>query len=106
MTASTNQRVTVKLFVGYLMTSDIRMYLKQSSSWKQAKILKEPDLRDLLETHFQDRDYIGKYISHSSLTISELRTMESSIHQSLLNYCPELSQETLKIYVFPQVFIS
>lgn len=107
MTISSNHQVTVKLFVGYLLTSDIRMYLKQSAAWKQAKIMEEPDSRDLLETHFQDKDYIGKYIAQDNLTLRELRSFENSVHQSLLNYCPELSQESnLKIYLFPQVFIS
>jgi hypothetical protein len=106
MSISSDQKLTVKLFIGYHLTSDIRMYLKQSIAWKQAKITKESSLRDLLEAHFQDKDYIGKYITQEGLTIQELKQIESSVRESLVYYCPELSQETLKIYLFPQIFIS
>lgn len=106
MSIVSDEKLTAKLFIGYPLTSDIRMYLKQSEVWKQAKIDKESGSRDLLETHFQDRDYIGKYITHEGLTLQELKQIEISVCDSLLHYCPQLSQETLKIYLFPQIFIS
>lgn len=106
MTILPNQQLTVRLFMGYHLTSDIRMYLKQSLSWKQAKIVNEAEQRDLIEAHFQDKDYIGKYINPEGLTIQELKQLESSIYDSLIHYCPQLSQETIKVYLFPQIFIS
>jgi hypothetical protein len=107
MIISNNESLKIKLFMGYLITSDIRMYLKQSSIWKEAKITETAISRDLLETHFQNKDYIGKYLKQEHVTLKELRAYENSIFQSLLNYCAELSPEThLKIYLFPQVFIT
>jgi hypothetical protein len=106
MTLSSERRVTVKLFVGYPLTSDLRMHLKQSIAWKQAKILEDSDVRDLVETHFQDKDYIGKYITQKNLTLPEIKAIESEVRESLLRYCSELAPESLKLYLFPQIFIS
>lgn len=97
---------TVKLFIGYPITSDIRMHLKQSSAWKQAKIAADLGTRDLQEVHFQDKEYIGKYLKTPEHSLQDLKTIESSIREALIHYCPELSQATLKIYLFPQIFIS
>lgn len=106
MTTSTTNRVTVKLFAGCLLTSEIRMYLKQSAAWKQAQIVGEFDVREIVETHYQEKDYLGRYLASNNLTIIELHEIESSIRKALTTFCPELASESLKIYVFPQVFIT
>jgi len=105
MTTTISNKVTVRLFAGCQLTSEIRMYLKQSASWKQAQI-GDSDVRDIVETHYQEKDYLGRYIRKQSLTLKELYEIEGSIRKALTTYCPELSAETLKIYVFPQVFIT
>lgn len=98
--------MSVRLFFGYPLTSDIRMHIKQSFAWKEAQITNQPHLRDLQEIHFQDKDYIGRYIPDEEYTLESLRTLETSIHQSLLHYCPELSLDSSHAYIFPQIFIS
>jgi hypothetical protein len=106
MSSGIENRLTVRLFAGSLLTFDIKMQLKHSPHWKQSKIANESDQRDLVEIRFHNKEYIGKYISLQSLTLDDLREIETTIAASLKRYCPELAEEALKIYVFPQVFVS
>jgi len=96
--------INFRLFAGCLMTSELRMQLNQSSLWKQAKIA--PSLQDLIETHFQEKDFIGLFLQSDKIQLEELRQIEKKISQVLKTYCPQFPSEKIKILVFSQVFIS
>jgi hypothetical protein len=93
--------LTIKIFIGYLENGEIKMYLNQSSNWKEAKILQ---VNDLIETLFQSREYIGKFIE-SSLTYEELRQKEKEIRNHLQVYCPKLNLDKHNLCIFPQIFL-
>ena len=49
------------------------MYLKQSDAWKQAQIVGESEIRDISETHYQEKDYLGRYLPNPMISLKELR---------------------------------
>lgn len=106
MSFSNDQRVTVKMFIGYPVTSEIRMLLRQSTAWKNDKITHDPNSRELVEAPFQEQEFIGRYISAELLTLKVLKELEVSVKISLIHYCPDIAQESLNAYVFPQLFIN
>lgn len=98
-------QIKCKLFAGYVISSELRLQLNQSSLWKQAKIA--PSIpHDLEEIHFHQKDYIGHFLTQSCVTLSELKKLEDQISQTLKSYCPHFSSEKIRIIVFSQLFIS
>lgn len=105
VSTETKKQLTVRLFMGCLITSDIRMHLKESKRWMLSSISSQAEKR-LFETHFQNKDYIGCFPDKEFLTLSEIKNLEKSIRESLQFYCPEISVEDLHILLFPQVFLT
>lgn len=105
MNINIKDRVTAKLFVGCIITSEVRMHLNQSVGWKTALIIPNGDFHDLKEVHFQDKDYIGVFSPATNITLKELKEFEKIVSDKLLEYCPELSVNSVKFCVFPQVFV-
>lgn len=93
-----------RLFVGCVITAELRLQLDQSPVWKQARVAKSS--QDLVETHFHEKDYIGLLIDKDNANLNELPPIESKILQALNNYCPDFASEKIKVLVFSQVFIS
>lgn len=103
--ATSEKKLLLKLFAGILITSEIRMHLNQSIRWKEAKILKEYDPAHLLEVHFKDQNYIGKFLPEPRANLTELKQCEKEIKEALKKYCPTLRTERFKIKVLFQQFI-
>lgn len=99
-------KVFLRLFAGVLITSEIRMHLNLSIKWKEAQILKEFDPSHLTEVHFQNENYVGKFLSHEAFNLSELKAQEQQILAKIKEYCPKLKIEKIKLKIFPQQFIS
>lgn len=104
MGINVENRVTVRLFAGCLLNSELRMHLNQSQPWKQASIL--PEAKNLLEVHFQNKDYIGQYLIFDKLSIFDLKNIEISIKKTLSSYSGDYNIDSLKICVFTQLFIA
>jgi hypothetical protein len=104
METQTENKIKFKLFVGCLITSDMRLHLNQSPLWKRAKIIH--DQNDLVETHFHDKDYIGLFLPENKINLSELKEIEKQILAIFKEYLPQFSSEKIKILVFSQIFIS
>lgn len=104
MNTQIENRVQVKLFLGIAISSELRLQLSESSEWKQAKISHQS--HDLIETHYQNKDYIGLFLTHEKVCLAELKLIEMKILQTLKLYCPKFSSEKCKVLVFSQVFIS
>ena len=99
-----NSSLLVKLFIGYKLTSEMAMYLKESKAWQQ--ILVSPvQERDLLITHFEQKDYLGRFAQSPFYSLKELQKIEEDIKESLNGYCPKLNLDKLICCIFPQVFI-
>lgn len=82
------------------------MHLNTSMPWKEAKILKDFDVFHLVETHFQDENYVGRFLSVNQINLNELRKEELAILEKIREYCPGLKLEKIKVKIFPQRFIS
>lgn len=101
--SETQSALTLKIFVGFSLTSELKMHLYHSIAWKHAQIQKEQELE---EVHFHHKVFIGAYIDSKPLTINKLRQFETSLKEKLAAYCPSAGVEQLPICIFPQVFIA
>lgn len=106
MTSKTANQVTLRLFIGCLLTSEIKMHLNQSNQWKHLVISPTKSENDLVEVHYRGKDYLGSYLPRDTLSIDDLKKIEKPIKQSLKAYCPGLEVENLKLQIFAQVFVA
>lgn len=106
MASETGQRVQVKLFVGLLVSSEVRMHLNHSELWKQDQVVKSEDGREMQVLRYQEKEYVGIMLNDRQLSLEALRTWEGEVRDALARYCPELGTEAMKVYVFPQLFLS
>lgn len=98
-------KIQFKLFVGCVITPELRMQLNQSPLWKQVKIA--PSIHaGLNETHYRQKNYIGLFLTQDKINLSELKQIETQITHALKSYCPQFASEKIRILVFSQVFIS
>lgn len=104
MDASLQNQLIVKLFVGCVLTSEVRMHLHESPAWKQALIAPAHE-RDLVEIRFQGEQYLGRFVEKQELPLHELKTIEQQVRGSIQTYCPQLNLERLSCCVFPQIFL-
>ncbi|CCB86872.1 MULTISPECIES: hypothetical protein [Parachlamydia] len=106
MSTEIEKRILVKVFVGCRLHAELRLQLNQSHAWKQVKIESKPQDGTLCEVHYQQKDYVGMFLPQETLTLSELKEYERLVQQKFKEYCPSLEEETIKLVVFPQIFIS
>ena len=93
----------MKIFVGFELKVDLSIALNRNSLWKEAKVSKTTDLR---EVHYQEKDYIGQFLTHEMVTMKSLQQISATIREELQSFCPENDLSTLKIQIFPQVFVA
>lgn len=105
MEIESRDRVVALLFAGVLITSEIRMHLNQSSSWKNAQISAFHGSDDLVEVRHGKSEYIGCHLKKNNITLLELREYEASIINKLLSYCPRLIKSSCKFHLFSQLLI-
>lgn len=106
MESAVEDRVKVKLFIGYLITSEIRMHLNQSNNWKQDNIAPERPTEALSEVHYQNKDYIGRFLTQDYLAMPQFKLVDQEMRRVLQSYCPNLNLDSLLTYTFPQIFVS
>lgn len=95
----------VKLFVGFQVTSEIRMHLHRSKAWQQTNVLNPVD-RDLVEVHHHGHDYVGRFLPQDRLILADVRENDFLAKQALKNYCPDCDLDGVPIRVLPQVFVA
>jgi hypothetical protein len=84
------------------VTSELRMHLNKSKTYKQAKIGVD---QDLIEAHYHEKDYIGKYLEKSHVTMNELKALEAEMKTKLEFYCAHYNVDGASLFIIPQVFI-
>ncbi len=95
--------VDIKLFLGAALNSELRMLLDHSDRWKQRHLQGETSLTT---THYNNKEYIGNYVTATFPSIQYLTRLESDLRVELkILSCSPLS-DTIKMQLFPQVFIS
>lgn len=92
-----------KLFTGCLINSEIRMHLNSSIQWKHAVLSPGHEMKEI---HYQGKDYFGKYLVTSEIPMTDLANIQIGIKEQLKYYCPKLETDSLKICIFPQVFVA
>lgn len=106
MSTAIESRMVSKIFIGYNLNPELKILLSKSPQWKQAKIVQNDPLSGLTETHFHEKEYIGRFLLHETMTIFELKTIANEIQGILKEHCPKYPVENLQTYVFSQIFIS
>ncbi len=106
MNTQITDKVTVRLFVGCPLSSEIKMHLHQSATWKHATILPLKNVGELIEVHYHGKDYLGCYLTEDRVTLQEIEAIEGPIKKRLKEYCPTFAAENIKVSIFAQVFIA
>ncbi len=104
MKTAAKDRITIKLFAGFPLTSELRMHLKGSKTWNQAQI--QPELQPLVEAHHDQQTYLGRFITNVPVTLRELCALEQELRLAFLTYCPKFPADKLQLITFSQVFIA
>lgn len=102
---SDRDKVFAKLFIGVLITSEVKMHLNQSSAWQNAQVINDSEAGELVAVRFHDNDYLGCYAKVDKLAFSELKSYEKHVFDKLQSYCPDLQLKTHIVYFFSQIFI-
>lgn len=98
-----NSAAQSRLFVGCLLTSEVRMHLKKSQAWQLALV--DPHSCLLVETHFQNQGYVGRFVKQDLLSLEQLDVEQQAVLTALQGYCAELAPAAFSIHIFPQLFI-
>jgi hypothetical protein len=91
----------IRLFLGYVQNKELKVHLNQSIRWKEAKLLGEATL---IETQWQDKEYIGLFIP-PIVTLPLIKDKEESVKTQLQVYCPKINLDKHSILIFSQLFI-
>ena len=93
-------RLTVKLFIGFLLTSELRMHHKQSLKTKNVLA------HGLDQVRYRSKEYLGFYLPHENIPLAELKKIQEEVQKRLSIQCPTLQKEYLNIFIFPQLFVA
>jgi hypothetical protein len=105
MTTTSLNKITTKTFLGIYISSEMRMHLNQSITWKHA-VITPLQKKSFKEVHCQGKDYIGFYLEKNITTLQELTSAQEELKEQIKIYCPEIEVENQKICIFPQVFVA
>jgi len=103
MSIDVHKGVTVRLFIGTIVTPDLKSSLDKSSKWSQAVIANETSLTEI---RYRNKPYIGTYLDSEKVKILEICNTESEIRNLLQQFCPNQNCELLKMVIFPQIFLT
>ncbi len=105
MSSAVDSKVTIRLFLGTPLQSELRANLHQSPHWREAQLL-SPIEAPLVIVWFHQKEYLGRYLPISELTVQELQESAQAIRQQIEMFCPRLDTKDLSMLIFPQLFIA
>lgn len=97
--------VVIKLFTGIPVKPELKLQLKQSKHWQQASIARTEE-RDIIEVHYQGRDYIGNFLNKKKPTLADVQSSDAHIRKCLSYYCPDFPLNEVSVHIFPQAFVN
>lgn len=106
MVSLIDSRISVRLFIGCLATSEIKLLLDKSHRWKEANIMRQGGAKNLTLLPHEGKDFLGLFAEESELSLSEIEDLGKLIRREFQDYCPSYDTDKIKIVLFPQVFIS
>ncbi len=80
------------------------MHLNQSLPYKQARIGSSAQ-EELEEVRFHDEEYLGLFLAAPKVTLAHLQSVKEKLESKLQLYCPTFSTESVKLVLFPQIFV-
>ena len=96
----------VKLFIGFPLTTEIKMHLSQSESWKQEQAIASSETTSLQTIWYKEKEFIGIFFEQSSPSIKEVKSLEQQIIKLLSSHSSELNVGNFSRVIFPQIFLS
>lgn len=106
MKTDASNQITVRIFVGIEISSEIKMRLYESSSWKDALIVDAKDPQRMQIVPFEGKNYIGRFLAYKELTLKDLDQEAKHVADKLISYCPALKIDKNETVVFSQVFVA
>lgn len=98
-------KITCKVFAGFLLSSEIKGQLSRNKKWKENVFLPLKEITHLVQVHFQGKDYLGQYLL-PKINMKDLKAKEVYMRQLLQNYCPQHDCSAIQFFIFPQIFVS
>lgn len=95
-------RVTFRLFIGFSITSELKMEMTRNAKWKEAEITLQKSLE---KVRFDEKEYVGRYLDSPVLALKDLPALEESLYKDFQDYFPEFKQDRLTLRLFSQAFI-
>ena len=97
---------SLQLFAGFLVNSELRMYMRASDKWKEHQISPLEGIGELKLVHFQEQDYIGVYLDPPLVKLAEIQPLEEKIRSRIYALFPKYKQEGRTLQFFCQTFIN
>ena len=93
-----------KLFIGILLTPDIKLLLQKNSEWKKHQIVAKPDMLKVIP--YDTKEYLGLYFKGDNIPWDEIASKSDLIRASLERFLPDVRSDKLKIMLFNQLMFT
>lgn len=100
----TVQGISLKIFIGFIVNSELRMHLMNSKTWKEMLIVERSNKNALKLVRYGDKEYWGCYIPHLYISLDEIPSLEAELQNALKVHCPQI-KKSFPLYIFSQSFI-
>lgn len=97
-------KTSATLFLGCLLTSEVRMHLAESPLWKERHFQPEA-IEGLQEVRWGEQSYLGKRIEEKRLCLGEIATHDAGVRRALSRCCPAVDFDTAHLFLIPQILL-
>ena len=94
-----SEGIIAKIFLGYLLSSELRMHLNNSDEWKHGQ-------STLKEVRFQENTFVGSFLEDNEFSLPQIQEYTQELKKELAIYCPNLNIDSLSPKLFSQIFVS
>lgn len=101
MTPSTQNKVTVKIFLGLQLPVNLKLELQNNPKWKEDAIAQ----KEIILLQHDGETFMGHYLKDSLTTMKQVQENTQTLRGTLRGYLAETRVEKLKVSLFPQVFV-
>lgn len=102
---TTKEKITQRLLVGCLYTSEWKMLTHLSNYWKEMQITSQ-EQRELFLVSHSGKEYIASYIESIPQTLKDIEKYTQDFRQKLAKIAPKKDSNQVPIVIFPQLFIA
>ena len=93
-----------KLFIGIILTPDLKHLLEKNLEWKRQQIIAGPDR--LIIIPYDLKEYLGIYFEGDKIPWDEIASKTDLIRAALELFFPEVRTDKLKIILFNQLMFT